>query len=33
MENSYSSVKVAFDPNVEKKLQNIAKVFTSNGQG
>lgn len=30
-DQQYSIVKVAFDPNVEKKLQNIAKVYSSNG--
>jgi hypothetical protein len=32
MEASYNQVKVHFEPNLEKKLANIAKVFTSNGE-
>eukprot|EP00347_Sterkiella_histriomuscorum_P020077 403339189 len=32
LDQSYGTVKVSFDPTVDKKLQNIAKVYCSNGQ-
>lgn len=32
LEASYNQVKVHFEPNLDKKLAGIAKVFSSNGE-